>query len=98
MQLNNKGQCPVCLIKPLTYKKDGYYFCHRCNRSFSMLTGEWIRNAHWVGENEKSRLSRMAELATKTGIARPCDYHEDGLHKFIECDEWEKTCACGAVE
>lgn len=91
MKLNEKGQCPVCLIKPLTYKRDGKYFCHRCGRDFDIKTEQWKPNNLWVSENEKSRLSKMAELAMKTGIARPCNFHDDGLHSF----HLMKNCECG---
>lgn len=98
MKINEKGQCPICLIKPLTYKRQGQLFCHRCDRSFDINTGLFVANVHWVSPNEKSRLSKMAELAMKTGIPRPCDTHEDGLHRFIQADEWGQTCVCGETK
>lgn len=47
MRLNEKGQCPPCRRKPLTYKRDGHFFCCRCDRAFSMATGEQIVNWAW---------------------------------------------------
>lgn len=49
MKLNEKGQCPECLKKPLTYKRDRVYFCNRCDRLFDMATKEFIPNFHWRG-------------------------------------------------
>lgn len=92
MKINNKGQCPVCLIKPLVYKREGKLFCCRCDRDFNLVTGEWEPNTLWVKENKKSRLSKMAELAVATGIARPCDYYSDGLHQSNG-----NECKCGKL-
>jgi transposase-like protein len=44
MRLNDKGQCPICERKPLTYKRDRHYFCPRCWRSFDLGTGQQIEN------------------------------------------------------
>jgi hypothetical protein len=65
MRINEKGQCPVCLIKPLIYKKSQSYFCYRCDRAFSMLDGEWISNFGWDTPTIKSHNSKMADLAMK---------------------------------
>ena len=58
LKLNENGQCPVCKIKPLKYKIHGsctggkHYFCHRCDRAFSLDTLEhvpnwaYVKNAH----------------------------------------------------
>ena len=43
-QLNEKGQCPVCKIKPLIYKRKGKYFCHRCDRAYDLVTKKQIQN------------------------------------------------------
>lgn len=50
MHLNDKGQCPNCLCKPLAYKRDGYKFCPRCDRAFDFKTGEQITNWAWKSE------------------------------------------------
>ncbi len=47
MKLNEKGQCPECHKKPLTYKRDGVYYCTGCSREFNLQTGEWKANYHW---------------------------------------------------
>ncbi len=62
-KLNAKGQCPVCLVKPLTYKRDQKYFCTKCARSYSLLTGEFISSSLWQSFNEKSELSKRADHA-----------------------------------
>lgn len=54
MRLNEKGQCPQCLIKPLVYKRNNgpdhppQRFCHRCCRSFNLETGEQQGNWAWA--------------------------------------------------
>lgn len=52
MKLNKKGQCPVCLIKPLVYKRKSQYFCHRCDRAYNIDTlkqvGNWAYNSNGV--------------------------------------------------
>jgi transposase-like protein len=45
--LNEKGQCPVCMRKPLVYKRDHVKFCARCNRNFNIETGEQVENWGW---------------------------------------------------
>lgn len=52
MQLNDKGQCPVCLRKPMVYKRDWQYFCSTCDRSFDMDTKEFRPNFAWYLANE----------------------------------------------
>ena len=47
MQLNEKGQCPVCLKKPLVYKRDHMKFCARCHRHFEIVSGEQIDGWAW---------------------------------------------------
>ena len=53
MKLNEKGQCPACLIKPIVYKRahgSGHppqKFCYRCDRSFNLETGEQQENWAW---------------------------------------------------
>ena len=47
MKLNDKGQCPNCLIKPLVYKREPHKFCRRCCRSFDIDSGEQIKNWAW---------------------------------------------------
>jgi hypothetical protein len=47
MELDEKGRCPNCLKKPLSYKREGHFFCHRCCRQYSMLTGDQEPNWAW---------------------------------------------------
>lgn len=73
MKLNEKGQCPVCRIKPLEYKRaqgPGHprqKFCHRCSRSFDFDTGEQQGNWAWrVGSDgifEPSALLKTAQAS-----------------------------------
>lgn len=57
MKLNPKGQCPNCLVKPTRYKNVGgpHYFCHRCDRAFSLETEEQIPNWAWLLVDGKFR-------------------------------------------
>jgi transposase-like protein len=53
--LNEKGQCPVCLIKPLVYKgriAPRQKFCHRCNRSYDLDTGKQRTNWAFTKDDE----------------------------------------------
>jgi len=48
--LNEKGQCPVCLIKPIVYKglrSQRGKFCWRCDRLYDLDTGNMITNWAW---------------------------------------------------
>ena len=47
-RLNTKGQCPVCLVKPLVYKREPHYFCSRCDRAFDLHSGVQLDNWAWV--------------------------------------------------
>lgn len=47
MVLNEDGQCPHCLRKPIPYKRDGHWFCPRCNRAYSLKTGAQVANWAW---------------------------------------------------
>ena len=51
MQLNDKGQCPVCLRKPLTYKRENKKWCSCCGRSFNYNTGEFVPSNFWIAPN-----------------------------------------------
>ena len=53
MKLNEKGQCPNCKIKPLTYKRENKYYCHRCSRAYSMDTKKQIENWAWIKKGGK---------------------------------------------
>lgn len=61
MRLNDKGQCPVCLIKPLPYKRQGKYFCHRCCRDFDLATGEFEPNWAWIEPDVMSERRKAIE-------------------------------------
>lgn len=51
-KLNEKGQCPPCKKKPLTYKRQGMRFCTRCCREYDIDTGWQIDNWAWVDGEE----------------------------------------------
>ena len=59
LKINEKGQCPICEIKPLVYKGRmcaRQYFCVRCSRSYNLDTGEFQENwAFDKGGNSKLR-------------------------------------------
>ena len=44
--LDEKGRC--CGRKPIVYKRPPHKFCFRCDRSYSLETGEQIENWAWV--------------------------------------------------
>ena len=46
-KINDKGQCPVCLRKPLVYKRPPHLFCYRCDRAYAPDTGKQIQNHAW---------------------------------------------------
>lgn len=52
LQINVKGQCPECRVKPIVYKRDKFKFCCRCHRAYSLDTGEQIAN--WAFEKSAS--------------------------------------------
>lgn len=45
MKLDTNGRC--CGKKPLTYKRQGMYFCTRCDAEYDMLTGIQRANFAW---------------------------------------------------
>jgi hypothetical protein len=54
IELNKKGQCPFCKIKPLIYKRERQYFCYRCDRAYD-LTGKLTNNWAWNSNNKRIR-------------------------------------------
>lgn len=63
--LDDKGRC--CGRKPLTYKREGHRFCHRCNRAYHYYQNFQINNRAW-----KRRTDGQFEYVTgKTRIAGP---------------------------
>lgn len=66
MKLNDKSQCPECLIKPLVYKRNNgpdhppQKFCPRCSRSFNLETGEQQNNWAWRRGSNGEFFSRSA--------------------------------------
>jgi hypothetical protein len=52
LRINEKGQCPVCLRKPLRYtgrqrRTERQFFCCKCDRSFNLDTGVQMENFAW---------------------------------------------------
>jgi hypothetical protein len=45
-RIGDRGRC--CGKKPIIYKRDGYLFCCRCNRSYDLETGRQISNFFYV--------------------------------------------------
>lgn len=51
-----KGRCPHCDRRVLTYKRDRFYFCHRCDRDWNLDTGKFQSN--WAfDEHGNSKLT-----------------------------------------
>lgn len=47
MKLTEKGQCPICKVKPLVYKRPTmHYFCIRCDREYG-ADGKFQPNWAW---------------------------------------------------
>lgn len=65
-RLNEKGQCPFCLKKPLIYKRIGKYFCCRCNRDFDLKTGTFKENFAWDQDNKCKHAGRPKESKCPT--------------------------------
>lgn len=51
--INTAGQCPRCLRKPLTYKRERKLFCCRCDRAYDILTGEQINSFAWMWRGDR---------------------------------------------
>lgn len=47
MKLDAKGRCPNFLKKPLLYRIEGHFFCHKCCRQYGVLTGDQEPNWAW---------------------------------------------------
>lgn len=61
MKLNNKGQCPTCKRKPLTYKRDYCFYCPKCRRQYSMFNGNQEPNFawKWLQDSEGPKFERV---------------------------------------
>lgn len=70
MRLNDKGQCPACLRKPIPYKRDRFYFCVKCDRSFGMADGTFQPNWAWASSE-----LRVCPMDHKPGTN--CDMCDD---------------------
>jgi hypothetical protein len=46
-QLNENGQCPDCMKRPLVYKREQMKFCARCHRQFDIVSGKQVDNWAW---------------------------------------------------
>ena len=44
-KLDDKGRC--CGRKPIRYKRKGTLFCSRCDREYSIETGEQVESFAW---------------------------------------------------
>ena len=98
MRLNEKGQCPACRRKPLRYKSNGYWFCARCDRAYSLATGEQIpnfgralRNGEWVDMSVDAMVAR-GELVTRPDgdgyvrVARGKDEEQNASENYPKPD------------
>ena len=50
MKLNDRGQCPNCLVKPIPYRRPVRHFCHRCCRIFNVV-GDQVENWAWKADS-----------------------------------------------
>jgi hypothetical protein len=72
MKLNDKRQCPECLVGPLKYKRIQQYYCHRCDRAFDLTTGEFKPNWKWTGPHTRVAHSKNCKCGEcPTNIAVP---------------------------
>lgn len=89
MRLTENGKCPVDLVKPLTYKRDGIYYCTRCSRTFDIDTGEWRQNSAWI---------KPYTLQGSAAVVASRDTPEH-THEFLEIKDNESfnciTCGLG---
>lgn len=53
LQLDHRGRCPMCQVKPLKYVREPHYFCHRCDRAFDLDAGIMIENWAWTKDNAR---------------------------------------------
>jgi len=58
IKLNEKGQCPYCRRKPLTYKRTNKYFCAGCSRQFNLSTGKMEENFCWTADGKCKHAGR----------------------------------------
>lgn len=58
MKINEKGQCPACRVKPLTYKRQRMLFCYRCSREFDIESGDQRENFSWRRDDESGEFVR----------------------------------------
>jgi hypothetical protein len=66
-----------CGRKPMSYRRDGHWFCDRCDAAYRMPTGEQIANWAWLRsgdgftprypESEGAKLGMVAVDHTITG-------------------------------
>jgi hypothetical protein len=64
VQLNEKGQCPLCKRKPLVYKRPQHFkWCCHCDRTFDIETGEQVANRVYrrIGPDQFERDCRHEE-------------------------------------
>ena len=45
--INQFGQCPNCLRKPIPYRRQGRLYCPKCNREYDMERGHQTENWAW---------------------------------------------------
>jgi transposase-like protein len=62
MKLDAKGRC--CGRKPIKYRREPHYFCSRCDRAYSLDTGEQIANWAWVRTSPYAEFQRNPRYST----------------------------------
>jgi len=66
MELNEKGQCPVCKRKPRPYKRQGMLLCIDCNRQYDINTHEQQENFAWIKDESGEWVDVYAPDGTVT--------------------------------
>jgi len=75
LEINDKGQCPICKIQPLVYKRLKLYYCHRCGRNYGLEDGVMMESSEWTLDNKRKRclyLYMSIEDAEKHGMICDC--------------------------
>lgn len=66
--IGDDGRC--CGRKPLAYRREGSFFCTRCDRTFDILTKTQKANFHWFARGGGFRLSDTAIICEHIRQAR----------------------------
>ena len=48
-----KGRCQHCNIRTINYKRDGVFYCHRCNRTYDAKTGLLVDSFFYTKDGKR---------------------------------------------